>query len=194
MPCLPNDLTDVLDHRQIQLVMTTRGMLLDCSTDDRLRDTGYNRQTVSELGNGLVYYVVFLFSTTLHEAAHAWAAMRGGDLTAYHGGQVTLDPRPHIQREPFGMVAIPILSVMLSGWPFGFATAPYDPHWAMQYRGERRGWRSRDRRRISRWLSSPRAPSESAWRQECSPRRTQSALSRLLVRRSQVSGPALRFL
>ena len=80
-----------------------------------------------------MYYVVFLFSTTFHEAGHAWAAMRGGDPTAYHGGQVSLDPRPHIQREPFGMVALPLISVVLSGWPFGFASAPYDPRWAMQY-------------------------------------------------------------
>lgn len=81
----------------------------------------------------IVYYVVFLFSTTLHEAAHAWAAKLGGDLTAYHGGQVTLDPRPHIRREPFGMLVLPLITVMLSGWPFGYASAPYDPQWAMRY-------------------------------------------------------------
>jgi Zn-dependent protease len=86
-----------------------------------------------DLGSGLVYYVVFLFSTVLHEAAHAWAAKRGGDLTAYHGGQVSLDPMPHIRREPFGMVILPILSVVMSGWPFGFASAPYDPQWALRY-------------------------------------------------------------
>lgn len=86
-----------------------------------------------DLGEGFVYYVVFLFSTTLHEAAHAWAAKRGGDLTAYHGGQVTLDPMPHIRREPIGMVALPIISVLISGWPFGFASAPYDPNWARHY-------------------------------------------------------------
>lgn len=86
-----------------------------------------------DLANGLIYYIVFLFSTTLHEAAHAWAAKRGGDLTAYLGGQVTLDPRPHIRREPFGMVVLPILSVIASGWPIGFASAPFDPRWAMQY-------------------------------------------------------------
>ena len=88
---------------------------------------------MSDIGSGLIYYVVFLFSTTLHEAAHAWAAMRGGDPTAYHGGQVSLDPRPHIRREPFGMVLLPLVSVTLSGWPFGFASAPYDPRWAMRY-------------------------------------------------------------
>ena len=88
---------------------------------------------MADLGSGLIYYVVFLFSTTLHEAAHAWAALRAGDATAYHGGQASLDPRPHIQREPFGMVVLPLISVVLSGWPFGFASAPYDPHWAMRY-------------------------------------------------------------
>ena len=46
---------------------------------------------MDNLGEGLIYYVVFLFSTTVHEAAHAWQAKRGGDLTAYHGGQVSLD-------------------------------------------------------------------------------------------------------
>lgn len=86
-----------------------------------------------DLASGLVYYVVFLLSTTMHEAAHALAAKLGGDLTAYHGGQVTLDPRPHIRREPFGMVVLPLLSVLVSGWPFGFASAPYDPHWALRH-------------------------------------------------------------
>jgi Zn-dependent protease len=88
---------------------------------------------MQNLGEALTYYVVFLFSTTLHEAAHAWAAKRGGDLTAYHGGQVSLDPVPHIRREPIGMVVLPLVSVLLSGWPFGFASAPYDPAWAQRH-------------------------------------------------------------
>jgi Zn-dependent protease len=88
---------------------------------------------IGDIAEGLVFYAVFLFSTTLHEAAHAWAAKRGGDLTAYHGGQVTLDPLPHIRREPFGMVVLPIISVLMSGWPFGFASVPYDPDWARRY-------------------------------------------------------------
>jgi Zn-dependent protease len=89
--------------------------------------------TSPDIGEGLVFYVVFLFSTTLHEAAHAWAAKRGGDLTAYHGGQVSLDPIPHVRREPFGMVVLPLLTVLLTGWPLGFASAPYDPEWARRY-------------------------------------------------------------
>lgn len=86
-----------------------------------------------QLVEGAVYYVVFLFAVTLHEAGHAWAAKIGGDLTAYYGGQVSLDPIPHIKREPFGMVVLPILSVVLTGWPFGFASAPYDPVWAERH-------------------------------------------------------------
>jgi len=92
-----------------------------------------------DLASAFVYYVVFLFSTTLHEAGHAWAAKAGGDLTAYHGGQVSLDPRPHIRREPFGMVILPILTVLTSGWPMGFASAPFDPRWALRY-PRRAGW------------------------------------------------------
>jgi Zn-dependent protease len=82
---------------------------------------------------GLVWYVVFLLSTTCHEAAHAWVAQRGGDHTAAHGGQVSLDPLPHIRREPFGMVVFPILTYVLNGWMMGWASAPYDPRWAYQY-------------------------------------------------------------
>ena len=82
---------------------------------------------------GLVWYIVFLLSTTCHEAAHALVAMWGGDLTAYHGGQVSLDPTPHVRREPFGMVVIPILSYFLNGWMMGWASAPYDPHWAERH-------------------------------------------------------------
>lgn len=92
-----------------------------------------------QLLEGAVFYVVFLFAVTLHEAGHAWAAKVGGDLTAYYGGQVSLDPIPHIRREPFGMVILPILSVILTGWPFGYASAPYDPNWARRY-PKRAGW------------------------------------------------------
>jgi Zn-dependent protease len=88
---------------------------------------------MNDIGEGLTFYVVFLFSTTLHEAAHAWAAKLGGDLTAYHGGQVSLDPVPHIRREPFGMVILPLLTALTMGFPIGFASAPYDPEWAQRY-------------------------------------------------------------
>ncbi len=79
---------------------------------------------------GLVWFVVFLFSTTVHEAAHALAAWKLGDPTAYLGGQVSLNPLPHVQREPFGTVIVPILSYLFAGWMMGWASAPYDPWWA----------------------------------------------------------------
>ncbi len=87
----------------------------------------------------IAFYAVFVFAVTFHEAAHALAAKIGGDLTAYRGGQVSIDPIPHMKREPFGMVILPILSVALSGWPFGYASAPYDPVWAHRY-PKRAGW------------------------------------------------------
>ena len=79
------------------------------------------------------WYVVFLFSTTVHEAAHAWAAKKGGDLTAYYGGQVSIDPIPHIRREPFGMIVLPLISLFTMKWPIGYASAPYDPYWAVRH-------------------------------------------------------------
>ncbi len=80
-----------------------------------------------------IWYVAFLFSFTAHEASHALVAMRGGDLTAYHGGQVTLNPIPHIMRSPFGTVLVPIISFVWMGWMIGWASAPYDPQWAAKY-------------------------------------------------------------
>ena len=79
------------------------------------------------------WLVIFLFSLSAHEAAHALVAQRLGDVTAYLGGQVTLDPIPHIKREPWGMLIVPILSYISSGWMIGWASAPYNPAWAQQY-------------------------------------------------------------
>jgi Zn-dependent protease len=90
---------------------------------------------------GVTWFAVFLLSTTCHEAAHALAAKLGGDLTAFHGGQVSLDPLPHIRREPFGMVVFPILSFLVGGWMMGWASVPYDPCWAHRH-PRRAAWMS----------------------------------------------------
>jgi Zn-dependent protease len=82
---------------------------------------------------GFIWYVAFLFSTTCHEAAHALAAKIGGDDTAFAGGQVSLNPIPHIQREPWGMVVIPILSLIINGSIIGWASAPYNPEWERRH-------------------------------------------------------------
>jgi Zn-dependent protease len=87
----------------------------------------------NEIALGIIWYLVFLFSTTCHEAAHALVAKLGGDSTAAEGGQASLNPIPHIRREPWGMVAFPILSYIVGGWMIGWASAPFNPAWQRQY-------------------------------------------------------------
>jgi Zn-dependent protease len=86
-----------------------------------------------ELAYGFLEYVVFLLSTTCHEASHSLVAKLGGDMTASEGGQVTLNPIPHIRREPFGMVVMPLLGIVTKTGLIGWASAPYDPRWARQH-------------------------------------------------------------
>ena len=79
------------------------------------------------------WLVVFLGSMTAHEASHAFVAKCLGDPTAYLGGQVTLNPIPHVRREPFGMLLLPIISYLASGWMIGWASAPYNAGWAAKF-------------------------------------------------------------
>jgi len=81
----------------------------------------------------IIWYIVFVFSTVCHEYAHALAAYYFGDHTAAHYGLTTLNPVPHIQRSPFGMVVVPLLSFIGAGWMIGWASTPYDPYWAQRY-------------------------------------------------------------
>jgi Zn-dependent protease len=82
---------------------------------------------------GFIWYIVFLFSTTCHEASHALVAKIGGDETAALGGQITLNPIPHIRREPFGMVVVPLLAFLFSRQIIGWASAPFNPEWERRY-------------------------------------------------------------
>ncbi|MFW5751495.1 MAG: site-2 protease family protein [Planctomycetota bacterium] len=79
---------------------------------------------------GIAWYVIFVASTVCHEAAHAFVAWRFGDHTAHQAGLVTLNPIPHIQREPLGMLVVPIIAFAMNGWLLGWGSSPYDPHWA----------------------------------------------------------------
>lgn len=93
-----------------------------------------NQLGPQELLFGFISYFVFLFSTTCHEAAHALVAKLGGDNTAALGGQVTLNPIPHIRRSPFGMVVVPLIGILLgNGMILGWASAPYDPLWERRH-------------------------------------------------------------
>lgn len=60
-----------------------------------------------------------LFAITLHEAAHAFAAKRLGDNTAFLLGRVSLNPARHI--DPLGTILIPLLSYLAISFPFGYA-------------------------------------------------------------------------
>ncbi len=80
-----------------------------------------------------LWYVAFLLSLTCHEAAHALAAKWGGDLTAYSSGQVTLNPLPHMRREPFGTILVPIITFLISGTILGWGSTPYDPLWEQRH-------------------------------------------------------------
>jgi Zn-dependent protease len=88
-----------------------------------------------DLQSATIFYVTLLVSLVFHEAAHALAALLGGDRTAYIGGQVTLNPIPHIQREPFGTVLLPVGLLFLSHGTatMGFAHAPVDAIWAHRH-------------------------------------------------------------
>lgn len=66
-----------------------------------------------------IYALPVLLAITLHEAAHAYAAKRFGDSTAYVLGRMTLNPLKHI--DPVGTVLLPLLSLALGGIMFGWA-------------------------------------------------------------------------
>jgi Zn-dependent protease len=65
-----------------------------------------------------IAFSVLLFSLTVHETAHAWAADRLGDSTARRLGRVSLNPLVHA--DPVGTVLFPLLAmatgVPLIGW------------------------------------------------------------------------------
>jgi len=71
--------------------------------------------TAEVLAQGITYYVVLLFSLSVHESAHAWMALQMGDDTAARQGRITLNPLPHI--DPIGTVMVPLLQVLWGGVP-----------------------------------------------------------------------------
>lgn len=67
----------------------------------------------------LLYAVPILLAITLHEAAHAYAALRLGDKTAWMLGRVSMNPIKHI--DPIGTILLPILCLIAGGFLFGWA-------------------------------------------------------------------------
>jgi Zn-dependent protease len=66
-----------------------------------------------------VYALPVLLAITVHEAAHAYAAKRCGDPTAFVLGRMTLNPLKHI--DPVGTVLLPLVCMFLGGFIFGWA-------------------------------------------------------------------------
>ncbi len=82
---------------------------------------------------GIFWYVVFVFSTVLHEFAHVIVGLRLGGGLGAKDARLTLDPYYYMKREPFGMVVLPIVFLLTSGMLIGWASVPYNPIWAMRY-------------------------------------------------------------
>jgi Zn-dependent protease len=69
----------------------------------------------------LIYALPVIFAITIHEAAHAYAALYFGDKTAYSLGRVTLNPLKHI--DPIGTIAMPLLLYFATNGSFLFGYA-----------------------------------------------------------------------
>lgn len=81
----------------------------------------------------LLLIPVLLFSVVAHEYAHAEAAYRQGDSTAYMLGRLTLNPLKHI--DPFLTIILPVMLIAMGGPPFGGAKpVPVNPRNYRNYR------------------------------------------------------------
>ncbi len=75
----------------------------------------------------VINIVVLLFSLSVHESAHAWAANRLGDPTARDLGRITLNPIVHM--DLIGTVLFPLLGLLGGGVVFGWAKpVPVNPN------------------------------------------------------------------
>ena len=77
-----------------------------------------------DIGNAIFLFVVFVFSTVLHELAHATMAYQWGDTTARDEGRLTLNPLAHI--DMFGTVLLPIVMLAMTRGQglMGYAMTP----------------------------------------------------------------------
>ncbi|HXI91042.1 MAG TPA: site-2 protease family protein, partial [Blastocatellia bacterium] len=60
-----------------------------------------------DIGFVIIWFVVFLFSLSFHEASHAWTSEKFGDDTGRYQGRITLNPLPHI--DPIGTIVFPLI-------------------------------------------------------------------------------------
>jgi Zn-dependent protease len=70
-------------------------------------------------GDILLWFIVFLFSLSCHESAHAWTSERFGDYTGRYQGRITLNPIPHI--DIYGTIIFPLVGMISGAMLFGWA-------------------------------------------------------------------------
>lgn len=75
----------------------------------------------------IFFIVAIIMSAIIHEYMHAWMANQLGDPTAKNEGRLTLNPIVHI--DPLLTIIMPIVTMLLAGFPFGGAKpVPFNPH------------------------------------------------------------------
>ncbi|MBK6313801.1 MAG: site-2 protease family protein [Blastocatellia bacterium] len=88
----------------------------------------------------LNFFIVFLFSLSVHESAHAWTSERFGDDTGRSLGRISLNPIVHI--DPVGTILFPLMG-LFGGFGFGWAKpVPVNPM----------NWREKDKANF--WVSA----------------------------------------
>jgi Zn-dependent protease len=87
---------------------------------------GNSEDLNSKIGLFILYMVVFIFSVSAHEAAHAWSSSYFGDDLARSEGRVSLNPTTHV--DPIGTLLFPTISFFtnapLIGWARPTPTNP----------------------------------------------------------------------
>ena len=72
-----------------------------------------------DLGHLATIFAVLIFSLTVHESAHAWAAWRLGDSTAQQLGRISLNPVVHV--DPVGTLLLPLIAFTTGAPIIGWA-------------------------------------------------------------------------
>jgi Zn-dependent protease len=81
----------------------------------------------------ILQFIVILFALSIHEAAHAWVALKCGDSTAKNLGRCTLNPKAHI--DLIGTIIFPIFLAIMHAPVFGWAKpVPVNPNNLRNYR------------------------------------------------------------
>lgn len=105
-----------------------------------------NSLFIVPFGDLILWFVVFLFSLSFHEAAHAWTSERFGDDTGRLQGRISLNPMAHI--DPVGTILFPLMGFLRIGGFFFFG-------WAKPVETNPLRWRNKDLANISVSAAGP---------------------------------------